>query len=81
MQEADWQKIVEEHGPAVWATSYRLLGNYADACDCFSEVFVSALEISRRQTVRNFYALLVRLTTWRAIDQLRKRTEPSENIR
>ena len=69
----DWQVIIEKHGPAVWQTSYRLLGNHADAADCFQETFVSALEFCRRQRVRNFSSLLVRLATARAIDQLRGR--------
>ena len=69
----DWQVIIEEHGPAVWKTAYRLLGNEADAADCFQETLVSALGISRRQPVRNFPALLTRLATARAIDQLRRR--------
>ena len=29
----DWQVIIEKHGPAVWQTSYRLLGNHADAAN------------------------------------------------
>lgn len=81
----DWQVIIEKHGPAVWQTSYRLLGNHADAADCFQETFVSALEFCRRQRVRNFSALLRRLATARAIDQLRRRfrrsrceTEPDD---
>lgn len=69
----DWQAIIKEHGPAVWQTAYRLLGDQADAADCFQETFVSALAICRRQHVRNFAALLVRLATARAIDQLRRR--------
>ncbi len=69
----DWQIIIEEHGPTVWRTSYRLLGNRADAADCFQETFVSALEFHRRRRVRNFSALLTRLATARAIDQLRRR--------
>ncbi|MHC4171169.1 MAG: RNA polymerase sigma factor [Planctomycetota bacterium] len=69
----DWQVIIEEHGPAVWQTAYRLLGNRADAADCFQETFVSALQFSRRRRVRNFSALLTRLATARAIDQLRRR--------
>jgi len=31
----DWQLIVNEQGPLVWQTAYRLLGNEADAADCF----------------------------------------------
>ena len=76
----DWQAIIKEHGPAVWQTAYRLLGDQADAADCFQETFVSALEICRRQRVRNFAALLVRLATARAIDQLRRRFRRSRYI-
>ncbi len=74
----DWQAIIEEHGPAVWQTAYRLLGNHADAADCFQETFVSALSVSRRQRVQNFPALLARLATARAIDQLRRRLRRSD---
>ncbi|MHC4557192.1 MAG: RNA polymerase sigma factor [Planctomycetota bacterium] len=73
----DWQVIIKKHGPAVWQTAYRLLGNHADAADCFQETFVSALELCRRQRVRNFSALLVWLATARAIDQLRQRLRRS----
>jgi RNA polymerase sigma-70 factor (ECF subfamily) len=75
----DWQIIIEKHGPVVWQTAYRLLGNRTDASDCFQETFVSALEFSRRQRIRNFSALLIRLATVRAIDQLRKRFRRSDN--
>jgi RNA polymerase sigma-70 factor (ECF subfamily) len=85
LQTLDWQVIVKQHGPIVWQTAYRLLGNYADTADCFQETFVCALEVSRRQQVRNFPALLSRLATARAIDQLRQRirrpranTEPAD---
>ena len=74
----DWQAIIEEHGPAVWQTAYRLLGNHADAADCFQETLVSALNVSRRQRVRSFSALLTRLATARAIDQLRRRFRRSD---
>lgn len=73
LQVIDWQMIIKEHGTAVWQTAYRLLGNDADAADCFQETFVSALKFSRRRRVRNFLALLTRLATARAIDQLRRR--------
>jgi len=73
----DWQVIIEKHGPAVWQTAYRLLGNHADAADCFQETFVSALETSQRQRVWNFSALLVHLATTRAIDRLRQRFRQS----
>ena len=73
LQVIDWQVIVKKHGPLVWKTTYRLLGNHTDAADCFQETFVSALQLSQRQPVRNFPALLARLATARAIDRLRQR--------
>lgn len=71
---SDWQIIIEQHGPAVWKTAYRLLGNSADAADCFQETFISALKFHRRRKVRNFSALLIRFATARAMDQLRRRS-------
>ena len=73
MQTHDWKIIVEEHGPLVWQTAQRLLANHADAADCFQETFLTALEVSRRQHVRNLPGLLVRLATTRAIDRLRQK--------
>lgn len=57
----------------VWRTAYRLLGNEADAADCFQRTFVSALELSRKEAIRNWPALLRRLATARALEQLRQR--------
>jgi len=78
LQVIDWRIIVKKHGPIVWQTAYRLLGNDADAADCFQETFVSALKVSQRENVRNFSALLVRLATMRAIDKLRQRFSSSQ---
>lgn len=69
----DWQKIVGRHSRTVWQTAYRLLGDREEAADCFQETFLAALELSRREKVRNFSALLKRLCTFRAMDRLRKR--------
>ena len=69
----DWPAIVSRHSGAVWQTAYRLLGNHAEAADCYQETFLAALEISRRQNVRNWCALLTRLATCRAVDGLRRR--------
>jgi len=73
LQVIDWQRIVKKHGPLIWQTAYRLLGNHTDTADCFQETFVSALQFSQRQPVRNFPAFLARLATARAIDRLRQR--------
>lgn len=70
---ADWQKIVSQHSGSVWQTAYRLLGKADEAADCFQETFLAALEVSGREKVRNWPALLSRVCTCRAMDGLRKR--------
>ncbi len=69
----DWERIVGRHGPAVWQTAYRLLGNRDEAADCYGQTFLAALEVARRQKVRNYGGLLRCLCTCRAMDRLRKR--------
>lgn len=69
----DWQKTVEEYGSLVWSIAYRLLGNDADASDCFQEVFLKAVQTSRKQKIRDMKPFLSTVTTQRAIDLLRHR--------
>jgi len=69
----DWQEILSRDGKAVWQTAYRLLGNRADADDCFQEAFLAALKVSRREEVQHWRALLQRLAAARAVDRLRQR--------
>ena len=69
----DWDAIVRRDGPTVWRTVYRLLGNRADAEDCFQETFLAALSVWRREAVRHPQAMLQRLATARALDRLRQR--------
>lgn len=69
----DWLEIVRQHGPLVWRTAYRLLGNEPDANDCFQDTFVSAVKLSRRENFRSWAAVLKRIATVRALEQLRKR--------
>jgi RNA polymerase sigma-70 factor (ECF subfamily) len=69
----DWDAIVAREGPGVWRTAYRLLGNHADAEDCFQETFLSAFALSRQESFVHPKALLHRLTTARALDRLRRR--------
>ena len=69
----DWQVILSRDGPAAWKAAYRVLGNRADADDCFQEACLAALEVSRREEVRNWPGLLVRLATARSLDRLRAR--------
>jgi RNA polymerase sigma-70 factor (ECF subfamily) len=69
----DWDEIVRCEGPAVWRAAYRLLRNRADADECFQETFLAAWEVSKRQPVRNWPAMLQRIAVSRAIDRVRKR--------
>jgi RNA polymerase sigma-70 factor (ECF subfamily) len=77
----DWSHIVQQHGPLVWTTVYRLLRHDADAADCFQRTFLSALVLSRTQTIRNWPGLLQRLGTARALESLRERLRQAQRLR
>jgi RNA polymerase sigma-70 factor (ECF subfamily) len=76
----DWSEIVQQHGPLVWTTVYRLLRHDADAADCFQRTFLSALLLSRTQTIRNWPGLLQRLGTARALESLRHRLRQAQRL-
>ncbi len=69
----DWATIVEQHGPDVWRTAYRLLSNREDASDAYQETFLQAVEFARRQSVACWPAVLKRIVTARSLDALRRR--------
>jgi RNA polymerase sigma-70 factor (ECF subfamily) len=69
----DWKMIVDQYGQIVWATACRLLGNEADALDCFQETFMQAVKVDRLEPVRDWGSLLRHLATLRALDILRVR--------
>jgi RNA polymerase sigma-70 factor, ECF subfamily len=73
----DWDELMRREGAAVWRTAYRLVRNRADADECFQDTFLAALELSNRQPVRNWPALLQRLATRRAVDRVRRRLRRS----
>ncbi|MBC8394291.1 MAG: sigma-70 family RNA polymerase sigma factor [Deltaproteobacteria bacterium] len=68
-----WNITIEEYGPRVWNIVYRIVGNQADASDCFQEVFLTAVKSSRKRKIRNIEAFLSLLATQRAIDWIRKK--------
>ena len=70
---ADWKTIVDQYGQLVWSTAYRLVGNDADASDCFQDAFLEAVRIDRKESVRDWTAVLRHLATLRALDLLRAR--------
>jgi RNA polymerase sigma-70 factor (ECF subfamily) len=69
----DWQAIVDEHGPAVWRTIYRLVSHREDALDCYQESFLQASRYAQTRTVSNWAALLKQIACSRALDCLRRR--------
>jgi RNA polymerase sigma-70 factor (ECF subfamily) len=69
----DWAKLVREQGPLVWRVAYGLLGNHADAADCFQETFATALAVSRRQAVTSWPGLLRHVATIEGLYRLRRR--------
>lgn len=77
----DWSQVVQQHGPLVWTTVYRLLRHDADAADCFQRTFLSALVLSRTQTIHNWPGLLQRLGTARALEALRQRLRQAQRLR
>jgi len=69
----DWKIILERDGPTAWRAAFRLLGNASDADDCLQEAVLAAVQLSRREPIANWRALLTRLASTRAMDQLRQR--------
>lgn len=78
----DWDEILANDGPAVWRTAYRIVGNRADADECFQEAFLAAWTLAREAPVRHWRALLKRLVAARAVDRLRRRLRqgPHETV-
>lgn len=82
---ADWQMLIDRYGRIVWQTAYRLLGNDADAWDCYQNAFLDAVRVDAREMVRDWPALLRRLATRGALALLRKRyrcleAEPTADV-
>ncbi|MEM9644820.1 MAG: sigma-70 family RNA polymerase sigma factor [Planctomycetota bacterium] len=75
----DWDEIRTRHGPAIWATIYRVVRNEADALDCLQEVFTEAFTKDRQGSIENLPGLLRWLAVRRALDVLRKRKGVSTN--
>ena len=69
----DWSELIDKHGPLVWSTIRRLIGNRNDASDCFQEVFSAAVELSRKQKVLSWTATLRHLASIKALVCLRRR--------
>src|SRR5262245_12865898 len=69
----DWNAIVREYGPLVWRTADRLLAREGGTADRFQRTCLAAVEAGGAEPVRNWSGFLKRLTTARALEQLRSR--------
>jgi RNA polymerase sigma-70 factor, ECF subfamily len=69
----DWEIVIGQHIEIVQRTAYRLVGNHADTWDCIQDTFMEAVRMERRESVRNWSALLRHLATVKALDLLRSR--------
>jgi RNA polymerase sigma-70 factor, ECF subfamily len=69
----DWDRVVREYGPLVFATAWRILGHAADTEDVVQEVFLQVHQLQQSHPVRHWSGLLRRLAACRALDRLRQR--------
>ena len=69
----DWNRLVKDYGPMVFATAWRILRHAADTEDVVQEVFLEANRLRQAQAVRHWGGLLRRLAACRALDRLRQR--------
>jgi RNA polymerase sigma-70 factor (ECF subfamily) len=76
----DWQAIVDDHGPAVWRTIYRLVSHREDSLDCYQEAFMQASRYAQAHTVSNWPALLKQIACSRALDCLRRRYQSGRSV-
>jgi len=70
---SDWEELVNEHGPALFAIASRILGDAGAAEDVVQEVFLEAFQMKQRRELSQWSGLLHRMATCRSLDWLRKR--------
>jgi len=76
----NWQQILSDYGPVVWRTVHCLLGNEADARDCYQTVFMEVFQFSQTEEVKDWTSLLKKMARQRALDTLRKRYRQANHI-
>ena len=69
----NWDRIVRQHGPGVYATAWRILGDEAETESVVLEVFRQADEIVRAGGDSRREALLRRFVADAALERLRQR--------
>jgi len=78
--EHDWHQILTDYGPAVWRTVRCMLGNEADARDCYQTVFLEAFQFSQEKQAEDWGQLLKQIARMRALDLLRKRYRRAAHV-
>ena len=77
LNQADFNRLVEEHGPALYRMAYRMIGDQHEAEDMVQEAFRSVWKSrSRYDPERGDRAWLVSILRRRIIDRWRKRPPP-----
>jgi RNA polymerase sigma-70 factor (ECF subfamily) len=78
LTQADFNRMVEDHGPALYRMAYRMIGDQHEAEDMVQETFRSVWKSrSRYDPDRGSRAWLVAILRRRVIDRWRKRPQPS----
>lgn len=78
LSQADFNRLVDEHGPALYRMAYRLIGDQHEAEDMVQETFRSVWKSrSRYEPERGDRAWLASILRRRVIDRWRKRRPPS----
>lgn len=78
LSQADFNRLVEDHGPALYRMAYRLVGDQHEAEDLVQEAFRSAWKSrTRYEPGRGDRAWLVAILRRRIIDHWRRRRPPS----
>jgi len=77
LNQADFNRLVEEHGPALYRMAYRMIGDQHEAEDMVQEAFRSVWKSRLRyEPERGDRAWLVSILRRRVIDRWRKRPPP-----
>ncbi len=78
LTQADFNRMVEDHGPVLYRMAYRMIGDQHEAEDMVQETFRSVWKSrSRYDPSRGVRAWLVSILRRRVIDRWRKRPPPS----
>ncbi len=75
----DWANLLDEHGPGMYRTAHRLLGQSNEAEDCVHDVFVEVMAMTDHSHVRTWPAFLKWMTAVRSLDRLRQTRNLSFN--